>query len=243
MATPALVEVQIKYDKSPQSELAERVPELSEDLVSCTVTDQPSLNRANSLIQSCNEWLKAVDRIMDPVREATHKAWKMSIAAQEEFKAPVEKPLKALKSAAAKFIADVQAEAERKQREADAEQRRQNEAEARRTAKVLADMGASKTQIAEVKEEIRDKEAPTIQPKATAAPGMSVRTLYSAEVVNMKEFLKYLATDEYLLQMFAYSHGFKAAIESELRGEAIKRKDGFKVPGTKLIKKASGAWK
>src|SRR3974390_855816 len=100
MATQALVDVQITYDKSPQSELAERVPELAEDLTSCMVTDQVSLNRANALILSCNEWLKAVDRIMDPVREATHKAWKMSIAAQEEFKAPVEKPLKMLKAAA-----------------------------------------------------------------------------------------------------------------------------------------------
>ncbi len=243
MATPALVEVQIKYDKSPQSELAERVPELSEDLTSCIVKDQTSLNRANSLIQSCNEWLKAVDRIMDPVREATHKAWKMSIAAQEEFKAPVERPLKALKAAAAKFIADAQAEAERKQREADAEQRRLNAAEARRTAKILADMGASKTQIQEVKEQIRDKEAPTIQPRAEAAPNMSVRMLYTAEITDLKQFLTHLAQAPYLLSLFGYSATFKKAIESELRGEATKRKETYKIPGTKLVKTPSGSWR
>lgn len=243
MASPALVDVQITYDKSPQSELAQRVPELSDDLVSCQVTDQSSLNRANALILSCNEWLKAVDRIMDPVREATHKAWKMSIAAQEEFKAPVEKPLKALKSAAAKFIADAEAEKQRKQQEADEEQRRLNEAEARRTAKVLKDMGASKDQIQDAKEEIRATPAPIVQPKAEVAQGMSVRTLYSAEIVDMKVFLAHLAHDPYLLTLFGYSAALKKALESELRGEAQKRKDTYSIPGTKLVKTASGAWR
>lgn len=243
MSTTALVDVQITYDKSPQSELAERVPELADDLVSCAVTDQTSLNRANALILSCNEWLKAVDRIMDPVREATHKAWKMSIAAQEEFKAPVEKPLKILKTAAAKFIADCQAEAERKQREAEAEQRRINEAEAKRTAAALKEMGASKVQIQEVKQEIRATPAPVIQPKAEVAQNMSVRTLYSAEVTDLRQFLAHLSQDQYLLTLFGYSATFKKAIESELRGEAQKRKDAYQIPGTKLVKSASGSWR
>lgn len=243
MATPALVDVQITYDKSPQSELAQRVPELSDDLVTCQVTDQSSLNRANALILSCVEWLKAVDRIMDPVREATHKAWKMSIAAQEEFKQPVERPLKALKAAAAKFIAEAQAEAQRKQREAEEEQRRMNEAEARRTAKVLKDMGASKDQIQEVKQEIRATPAPVMQPKIEAPVGMSGRMLYSAEITDLKQFLAHLANDSYLVTLFGYSATFKKAIESELRGEATKRKDAYYIPGTKLVKTPSGSWR
>lgn len=243
MATPALVDVQITYDKSPQSELAQRVPELSDDLVSCAVTDQASLNRANALIISCNEWLKAVDRIMDPVREATHKAWKMSIAAQEEFKSPVERPLKVLKAAAAKFIADAEVEKQRRQREADEEQRRMNEAEARRTAKALKEMGATKAAIQEVKEEIRATPAPVIQPMAEVAQGMSVRTLYSAEITDLKVFIGHLASDPYLLTLFGYSAAFKKAVESELRGEAQKRKDAYHIPGTKLVKTASGAWR
>lgn len=243
MASPALVDVQITYDKSPQSELAQRVPELADDLVSCAVTDQASLNRANALIISCNEWLKAVDRIMDPVREATHKAWKMSIAAQEEFKSPVERPLKALKTAAAKFIADSKAEAERKQREAEDEQRRLNEAEARRTAKALKEMGATKESIQEVKQEIRATPAPVIQPKVEVAQGMSVRTLYSVEIVDMKAFIAHLAHDQYLLTLFGYSAALKKALESELRGEGAKRKDTYSIPGTRLVKTASGAWR
>ncbi len=243
MASPALVDVQITYDKSPQSQLAERVPELADDLVSCAVTDQESLNRANALIISCNEWLKAVDRIMDPVREATHKAWKMSIAAQEEFKVPVERPLKALKAAAAKFIADAQAEVQRKQREAEEEQRKLNEAEARRTARALKEMGATKESIQEVKQEIRATPAPVIQPKIAAPTGMSGRMLYSAEITDLKQFLSHLASDSYLVTLFGYSATFRKAIESELRGEATKRKDAYCIPGTKLIKTASGSWR
>lgn len=243
MASPAKVEVQITYDKSPQSELAEKVPELSDDLVACTVTDQSSLNRANALILSCNEWLKAVDRIMDPVREATHKAWKMSIAAQEEFKAPVEKPLKALKVAAATFIAGVEEEKRRKQAEADEAQRKINEAEARRTAAALKGMGASKTDIQEAKQEIHATPAPIVQPRAEVAQGMSVKILYSAEVTDLRQFLAHLAQDQYLLTLFGFSASFKKAIESELRDEAARRKEAYLVPGTKLVKTASGAWR
>jgi hypothetical protein len=243
MASPALVDVQITYDKSTQSELAQRVPELSEQLTGIVIKDQVSLNQANDMIRVGNDWISAWERIWEPVRTATHKAWKATIKAEEDEKAPVERPLKALKAAASKFIAEAQAEAQRKQREAEEEQRKLNEAEARRTAKVLKDMGASKDQIQEVREEIRATPAPVIQPKAEVAQGMSVRTLYSVEVTDLKAFVAHLAQDPYLLILFGYSATFKKAIEGELRGEASKRKDQYDIPGTKLIKTASGAWR
>lgn len=237
------IEIDIKYDKAPQVELAQRVPEISGQLTECAITDQYSLEIASRMIIAAGEWLKAVDRIMDPVREATHKAWKAAIAAQDEFKAPVERPLKVLKAAASQYVADAQAEKERKQREVDEEQRKKNEAEARSVAADLKKMGASKQEIADVKQEIKATAAPIVQAVAVAPSGMSGRTLYSAEITDMKAFLTHLASDPYLLTLFGYSASFKKAIESELRGEASKRKDEYKIPGTKLVKTASGAWR
>jgi hypothetical protein len=59
----------------------------------------------------------------------------------------------------------------------------------------------------------------------------------------LQQFLTHLASDHYLLTLFGYSATFKKAIESELRGEATKRKDSYRVPGTKLVKTPSGSWR
>jgi uncharacterized protein YhaN len=243
MMPKAEIVIDVAYDRAPQLALAQRVPELSEQLSTCQIKDQVSLNRANEAIVAGVEWLKAVDRIMDPVREATHRAWKSAIAAQDEFKAPVERPLKVLKGLASKYLADVEAEKQRKQREADEEQRRKNEADARSMAADLKRMGASKQEIADVKQEIKATPAATVQAEAAAPSGMSSRMLYSAEVTDLKAFLTHLVSDQYLLTLFGYSGAFKKAIESELRGEAGKRKDGYSIPGTKLVKTPSGAWR
>jgi hypothetical protein len=243
MQSEVKVDVAVEYDRMPQVMLAKRVPELSEQLSTCQIKDQVSLNRANEAILAGVEWLKAVDRIMDPVREATHKAWKSAIAAQDEFKGPVERPLKVLKSAASKYLADVQAEKDRKQREADEEQRKKNEAEARALAADLKKMGASKEVIAEAKEQVKATPAPVIEQEAVAPSGMSGRMLYSAEIVDLKAFLTHLVSDQYLLTLFGYSQAFRKAIESELRGEATNRKDKYDIPGTKLVKTPSGAWR
>lgn len=237
------VEIDIRFDRTPQVALAQRQPQLSEQLSTCQIKDQVSLNRANEAIVAGVEWLKAVDRIMDPVREATHKAWKSAIAAQDEFKAPVERPLKLLKGLASKYLADVEAEKQRKQREADEEQRKKNEADARSMAADLKRMGASKQEIADVRQEIKATPAAVVQAEAAAPSGMSSRMLYSAEVTDLKAFLTHLVSDQYLLTLFGYSASFKKSIESELRGEATNRKDKYDIPGTKLIKTPSGAWR
>lgn len=237
------VQVDISFDRAPQVALAQRQPQLSEQLLACKITDQLSLNHASKHIQLAVEWLKAVDRIMDPVREATHRAWKSAIAAQDEFKAPVERPLKMLKALAAKYLADVEAEKQRKQREADEEQRRKNEADARSMAADLKRMGASKEEIADVRQEIKATPAAVVQAEAAAPSGMSSRMLYSAEIVDMKAFLTHLVSDQYLLTLFGYSASFKKSIESELRSEATNRKDKYDIPGTRLVKTPSGAWR
>jgi multidrug efflux pump subunit AcrA (membrane-fusion protein) len=239
---PNVVDVEIKYDRSSVNELVKRAPELADQL-SLRPTDQFSLNTLGEFIRAAKDWIRAIKANQDPVCEATDKAHKAAVRARKELLSPVEAPLELAERAAAQFVANVRAEQERKQREAEEEQRKLNEAEARRTAKVLKDMGASKDQIQEVREEIRATPAPVIQPKAEVAQGMSVRTLYSVEVTDLKAFVAHLAQDPYLLILFGYSATFKKAIEGELRGEASKRKDQYDIPGTKLIKTASGAWR
>jgi hypothetical protein len=214
-------------------------------LLSIRITDQRSVDRANELILACKQWCESVDRIMDPVRDATHKAWKAAIKAQDEFKEPLLKPLALLKLAVTNAIVAAQEEARRKQAAAEAERRRTSEIEARRVASELRALGASKAEIAEAKQEVRASAPPVpiVAPAAEASSGQSIRTLYSAEVTDMKAFIRHLAADEFLLTLFCYSQAFKKAVESELRGEATKRKEIYEIPGTRLVKTNSGAWR
>lgn len=244
MATKAqLVEVEVKYDQRTQLVLAKEAPELETLLASVKIADQESLNVANERILAGRKWLKAVDAIMDPVRDATHKAWKAAIKAQDDFKAPVERCLKVLEGAATKFILDARAEAERQQRIKDEQQRKENEANARAAAKDLKKMGAGTEVIEAVKEEIKARPAEAVAPVAEVGAGQSIRILYSAEVTDMQAFLKYLVTDNRLMILFSMSQPIKKAIESVLRDEATAMKDKYEVPGTRLIKSASGSWR
>lgn len=241
-ATAGVVEIDVRYDRGSQSELAVQAPQLADKLTSITLTDQRSVDRANELISVGNQWIKSVKRIMDPVRDATHKAWKAAIQAQDEFEQPVAKPLAILKSAVVKFLADAAEAKRRAQEAADAEQLRKNEAEARRTASELRALGASKEEIKQVREEIKAVAAPIVAPAVEASAGQSIAMLYSAEVTDLAAFLKHLVTDPFLLTLFAYNQTFKKAIESELRGIASDRKDKYAIPGTTLKKTPSGRW-
>jgi flagellar biosynthesis GTPase FlhF len=243
MAKPGVVEVDVRYDRGSQTELAVQIPQLSQQLTGIKITDQRTLDRANELIFACKQWLDSVDRIMDPVRDATHKAWKAAIKAQDEFKEPVSKPLAVLKAAATAFIVAAEEEKRRKQEAADAEQRRLNEIEAKRVAEELKALGASKAEIKEAKQEIKAQAAPIVEAEVEKSTGQGVTWLYSAELVDLKVFLSHLTQDDYLRILFGYSAAFKKAIESELRGEATKRKDKYDIPGTKLVKTPSGRWR
>jgi len=242
-AKAGIVEVKISYDRANQTQLAAQAPELSRRLTTIKITDQADIDRANEIILHCKQWIDSVDRIMNPVRDATHKAWKAAIKAQDEFKEPVLKPMAALKVAVTNFIVAAEEEKKRKQAAADAEQDRLNRIEAKRVIDELKALGATKAEIREAREEINSVVAPIIAPAVEASGGQSIRMLYSAEVTDMKVFLKHLAEDEFLLQIFKYSQGFTKAVESVLRDEATNRKDKYSIPGTKLVKKPSGTWR
>lgn len=238
-----VIEVDVRYDRSNQLKLAEKATPLADLLVSARIADQQSLNIANNMILAANEWLKAVDAIMDPVRDATHKAWKAAIKAQDEFKEPVAKPLALLKSAAAKFISDAREEAARKQREVDAEQARINALEAKQAAAALKEMGATKAEIKEVKEAIKSVQAPVIAPVAEVSSGMSTRTYYSTEITDLTAFFNYAVTNEMLMRILSANVKIKDAICSELNVDAKRFKEAYSVPGVKLVKTVGGAWR
>lgn len=245
MATPTvgLVEVDVRYDRGTLAELAQQIPELSTQLSEVKVVNQESLDLLTERIRAGEQWVKSIDLIMEPVRLATHKAWKASLEARDELVSPVEKPLKAAKTICVNFIAAAREEAARKQREFDEEQRKKNEAEAKRIAFEMKTVGASKAEIKEAKTSVLATAAPMAAPKVEVSAGMSQRMLYSAQIVDLKAFLQHIVSDSYLLTLFGYSGAFKKAIESELRGEATKRKDAYRIPGTKLVKTPSGAWR
>jgi hypothetical protein len=244
-ATTPAVEVEVRYDQTDQRELAAQTADLATrtKLAAVEIRDQATLNQANELVRAAEDWIKAVDRIMDPVREATHRAWKAALKAQDDFKKPVAGPLRILREAVALFIYQQTQAAIEAQRIADEAQRKKNAAEARAFTKDLKAAGATPEQIAETKLQIMATPAPIIASQVEAPSGVALRTLYSAKVVNLEIFLRYLLTDEYLFRIFKNTDGVTKAIEAELKPEAVRFKEKYNVPGTELVKTPNAAWR
>lgn len=256
----AVVEIEVKYDHTSQLELAEKAAPLTTLIEETTLElrDQETLTRLNDVILAGREWLKGVDAIMDPVRDATHKAWKAAIKAQDDFKAPVLMVIGRAQQASTAFIIrareeekrlqdEADAEARRKQAVLDAEQRRANEAEAARVAEEMRQSGASREVIREAKAGVLATPAPMVAPKTVnptviAPKGQAVRMYYSAEITDMRALLQYLASDNRWVLLLGMSDGFKKSLIAELRAEAEQLKDKFEIPGTKLLKNAGGVF-
>lgn len=256
----AQVEIEVRYDHSSQIELATTSMPLAEQLERATLAlkDQESLDHLNHLIQIGRDWLKAADAVLDPVRDATHKAWKASIKAQDDFKGSVEAVVKKAQDEATKFVVAAREAAARqqaildaadrkKQAELDAEQRRANEVEAKRVADELKNAGASREVIREAKAEVLATPAPavapsTVTPAIVTSGGQSVKTYYRAEITDMGELLKHFIQEPRWVLLLQSMDSIRKAIETELSAEATKLKERYCIPGTKLVKHNGSAY-
>jgi hypothetical protein len=235
------VDVEVKYEKSAQVALAKTAPTIAKQLQSVTIRDQVTLDRAAEFVKAADEWIAAVDAIMDPVREATHAAWKAAIKAQTDFKADVEPFRVALKQAINRFIADRNEQARQKQLQIEADQRKINEQNAQKQAKLAQKAGADATTVQEVRNQVLATPAPIVSSTVAAPKGFATpRTIYGAKIVNPRKFIEGLLKDGTMFNLMLKSDNVIDALESELRKLAGMQKEAFEFPGVELTKKAAG---
>ena len=235
------VKVEVRYDQSEQTKLATLGPKLVKQLQSVEIKDQATLDRLAEFVLAADAWIKGVEDIMDPVRKATHDAWKASIKAADDFMGEVVTARQLAKQSINRYIVAAREAADKKQRDLDAAQARINQQNADAQAKLAKKAGADTEAIKEVRTAALAAPAPLAAPKATAPKGMKTPSLlYRGKITNMRAFVSGLLTDGTMFNLMLKSEGVIGALESELSKLTTMQKDAFSFPGVELVKKYSG---
>lgn len=170
------------------------------------INDDQSLKEANYFYQNCKLIIERIHDYMDPIRKATHKAWKESIAQIDRLEEPLLKAMKTVKPKMIAYKLKVQEEIQKKEAEAqakiDAEKKEQDRL--LQEATVLEETG-DKVEADEKLEEavsLDDKMKESIQkmakiPEAPKTKGLTMRKIPKWKLINFNNVpMTYLKLDE-----------------------------------------------
>jgi len=219
------------------------------------VRDQATLDEAASMSRSVAAYIKRVGEVLDPICEATHRAWKVALGQRADLL----KPADAAKHLLGRRMAAYEQEVENRRREAERiAQRERERLEAAERARVLAEQrrlqeeedqraldaaaaaeAAGDTVLAErlIAEPVV-VEAPAPMPvfvpppavtlAAPKAEGISFRDNWSAQVVDLAALVKAVASGSQPLALVLPN-------QVGLNGLARSLKSGLAVPGVRAV--------
>lgn len=221
------------------------------------VVSETSFQEMAEYARHCRRGEKAVDEVMDPIRESAHRTWKVAVERQKMLKAPF---------VAGREIADhrmgvYQAEQERRRKAAEEARRIEQErleAEARKEALRLEEEARRAAEEATLAVAIQAEEqgdaaaaeqileqpvfvapvlprpvfAPPVQVAVPQAQGVSFRSVWSAEVYDLRMLVRAVADGRVPLNAIA-------ADMTVLNGVARSLKGNMAYPGVKAVEKRS----
>lgn len=194
-----------------------------------TITDNASYTAAGELVKEVVAMRKRVQDHHKPIKDAAHKAHKAAIAAEKELLKPLEQAEQWLKSEMTKWQREQARLAEMERRRLEAEQKEREEEQRLALAAEAEQQGASQEVVDEILETPLPQ-APIATPVTTEmVEGISTRTLYSAEVTNLKVLCLAIG-------MGKVSESLVQPNMVALNGMARSMRDGFNVAGCKLVK-------
>jgi hypothetical protein len=187
------------------------------------------LKAAADILFEIKSYLNAVSDYWDPLCKNAYDGWKALTSRRKEFLDPAEKAEKDVKLKIGRYH-----EAERDRQAKELKKRQEAErkaAEEKRLAQVeeMQDMGELEqadhlaTQPLDI--------TPVAAPKKTEVDGVSVSYRYSAQVVNLPEFLAFVIENQRFLYLV------KDFPTKELNKLATAQKEMFDFPGVELLKK------
>ena len=200
---------------------------------SVEIIDQETYDDAAELIKRIVAVRKEVVAHHKPIKDAANKAHKEAIAAEKRLLEPLQKAESLIKTKLLAWDREQERIREAERKRLEEEQRKREEEERLELAAQLEESGAPE----EVVNEALDTPMP-VAPIITApktyekASGISTRTLYSAEVMNLRVLCAAVGAGtapETLVQ----------PNQVALNGLARSMKEAFKVPGCKLLKSES----
>src|SRR3990167_1735677 len=195
MATKTLRQEVITVESEQTQALAKQVPNWVERATACRVTTvaqqataQQTIIELKGGVKEAKGWFKSLKAPLDAVKAIILKK-------EHEVVDPLEQALETIGNAVAKFDRAQRAEADRRQNELEAkerkrqeEQKRQDEAELQR--EIAKAKGADKQELKQILAEV--KAAPVlvapivVQPKVAVTSGLQARQNWSATITNLE---------------------------------------------------------
>lgn len=203
-----------------QLEVESRALTISEQAKAVVITNTETYEKAGIFFKEIKGMMKEVADTFDPIIEKAHSAHKEALAKKAKYYAPLDKASKDVK----RLMSDYDMEEERKRRleedrlrkiAEDAEKARleqeRKEAEERQLQEAIAAEAAGDTKVAEAILEapvyVPEPEfvpAPVVPKAVPKISGVSYRTVWSCEVVNVDLIpRKYLVPDMVMLNKIA----------------------------------------
>ena len=210
-----------------EQEAQEQALALRSKVDALKVVDQASYDFTQEINKQAYQAKKAFHDWFDPIDDASKKQRQAVIAQGKKIDEPFDYIIKTTGSRAAEWMADEERKAAKLRQEAEAAARKKAEDKQLEEAQLLADLGmdeaAEEALVAEpVIEKVR-------VPEPTKAEGTSVRTYYSAEVVDLKALVVAVATG-------LASHSCIEANMTYLNGIARLEGEAMNIPGVRAIK-------
>ena len=200
-----------------------------------TIYDQESANAGGLVLASIKAYKKRVQQVMDPIVQATHKAWKVAVAQRDGLLEPAVQAEQTVKQ---RLTAWEQAEEARRKQVQEAMQREARQEAARQhatQARILEEQG--QTAAAEA---VRQAPAPVVftppPPPAPRVQGVGFRDQWSAHVTDLRKLVEAVARGDQALDLLQPN-------QTALNKLAVALKDHLNVPGVEAKKERIAASK
>lgn len=201
------------------------LPEMARALV---IKDQAGFERGGQVLKDIKAMRSEINDTFDPIIKKAHEAHKEAVAKKKQIEAPLLEAEGIVKNGLAAYHEEqerIRLEAQRK-----AEEEAKKVAEEEQLAAALA---AENDGCKEEAEAIINSPIALVRPivpKApTAAPGVSFRQNYSAEVIDLRALLRAIAEGKVPIQAIEANMTF-------LNQQARSLQTAFNFPGVRLIK-------
>lgn len=206
-------------------------PDVEEGANSMVVDSRESAKKATEFRNLMDDYLKEVDKTLDPVREQAHKTWKASIAAKEMVAGPFKKAKATVDLKIGKYIREEEA-----RRRADEERIRREEEQRLEEERLQAALTAESRGETEDVERILEEPAPTVPTPVLPSVkqelnDVSIATLWDYEVDNFRAFANHCVAND-LFSLLDISKG-------NVRKYASAIGDSKKIPGLRIFSKDS----
>lgn len=204
---------------------------LAEQATALRVVDEPTFQRAGVMLRMIKDYLARVGEVLNPIIQAAHKAHQEALGQKKKLEGPALEAERVLKASMGAY--QVEQEHLARQAEALASAERQRLEEEAKLQAALEAEARGDGQGAERILEAPTPPVPIIVPAAVTPPppkaeGVSFRTNYRAEVVDLKALVQAVAQGQAAL---AYLEPNLPALNQAARA----LKEELRVPGVRVI--------